>query len=169
MTVKKGWEGRFYEDFEVGDLYCHPLGRTITEADNIWFSLITMNTNPMHFDSEYASKSRFKKRLVNSGLSLAIVLGQTVTDLSQNVVANLGWDKITLPNPVFEGDTLHSESEILSKRESKSIPEAGIVSAKTRGFNQNNKLIIEYERTFMVYKRAHYPFARKVSTKQRKR
>jgi itaconyl-CoA hydratase len=160
MTIKKGWEGRFYEDFEVGDIYCHPLGRTVTEADNIWFSLLTMNTKPMHFDAEYAKKSRFRKRLVNSGLTLAIVLGQSVTDLSQNVVANLGWDKITLPNPVFEGDTLHSESQVLTKRESKSMPQAGIVSAQTRGFNQSDEMVIEYERTFMVYKRSHYPFAR---------
>ena len=160
MVVKSGWQGRFYEDFEVGDVYKHPLGRTITETDNIWFTLLTMNTNPMHFDREYAKKSQFKRCLINSGLTLAIVLGLSVGDLTQNAVANLGWDEVRLPNPLFDGDTLYAESEVLSKRESKSHPEAGIVTVKTRGRNQNGQTVIEYKRTFMVYKQADSPYVR---------
>lgn len=158
MIVKEGWQGRFFEDFEVGDLYKHQLGRTITETDNIWFTLLTMNTNPMHFDREYAKKSQFKRCIVNSGLTLAIVLGLSVQDLTQNAVANLGWDEVRLPNPLFDGDTLYAESEVLSTRESKSHPEAGIVEVKTRGYKQNGQTVIEYRRTFMVYKRAHSPY-----------
>jgi acyl dehydratase len=158
LVVKSGWRGRFYEDFEIGDVYKHPLGRTITETDNIWFTLLTMNTNPMHFDREYAKKSQFKRCLINSGLTLAIVLGLSVGDLTQNAVANLGWDEVRMPAPLFDGDTLYAESEVLSKRESKSHPEGGIVTVKTRGHNQKGQTVIEYKRTFMVYKRLHSPY-----------
>ncbi len=157
--VKPGWRGRFYEDFEVGDVYRHPLGRTVTETDNIWFTLLTMNTNPMHFDREYAKKSQFKRCLINSSLTLAIVLGLSVGDLTQNAVANLGWDEVRLPKPLFDGDTLYAESEVLSKRESKSHAEAGIVTVKTSGQNQKGETVIEFKRTFMVYKMAHSPYA----------
>ena len=105
MSVKEGWTGRFFEDFEVGDVYEHPLGRTITTADNIWFTLLTQNTAPIHFDHHYASQTEFGKPLINSCLTLALVTGQSVTDITQNVMANLGWDEVRLPNPVFEGDT----------------------------------------------------------------
>jgi acyl dehydratase len=114
--------GRYYEDFEVGDVYEHRPGRTISEADNTWFTLLTMNKHPLHFDAEYAKKSEFGKPLVNSALTLAMVAGMSVSDLSQKVIANLGWDKIRLTAPVFAGDTIYAESEILSKRESKSRP-----------------------------------------------
>ena len=107
--IKAGWTGRVYEDFEVGDVYRHPLGRTITQTDNIWFTLLTQNTAPLHFDAYYAAQTEFKKPLVNSALTIALVTGQTVTDISQNVFANLGWDEVRLPNPVFEGDTLYSQ------------------------------------------------------------
>jgi itaconyl-CoA hydratase len=157
MAVKKGWSGRVYEDFEIGDIYPHPLGRTVLAADNTWFTLLTMNTNPIHFDQNYASKTEFGKTLVNSCLTLAIVTGQSVTDLSQNVLANLAWDDIRLPNPVFEGDTIYAKSEVLEKRESKSRPNVGIVRVKTTGFNQNSAVVIEFNRTFMVYKRGHTP------------
>jgi len=157
MAVKKGWTGRVYEDFEVGDIYPHPLGRTVLAADNSWFTLLTMNTNPIHFDQNYASKTEFGKTLVNSCLTLAIVTGQSVTDLSQNVMANLAWDEIRLPNPVFEGDTIYARSEVLEKRESKSRPNVGIVRVKTTGVNQNGVVVIEFNRTFMVYKRGHTP------------
>ncbi len=156
MPVKPGWEGRFYEDFEVGDVYKHPLGRTLIEADNIWFTLLTMNTQPLHFDQEYAKKTQFGRNLINSCLTLAITVGQSVTDLTQNAVANLGWDEVRLPNPLFVGDTIYAESEVLSKRESKSHPEAGIVAVKTRGYNQKGDTVIEFKRTFMVYRRAHW-------------
>jgi len=157
MTIKPGWKGRLYEDFEVGDVYEHPLGRTVLAADNSWFSLLTMNTNPIHFDANYASKTEFGKPLVDSCLTLAIVTGQSVTDLSQNAPANLAWDEIRLPNPVFEGDTIYARSEVLSKRESKSRPNVGIVNVKMTGLNQLGTVVIEFKRTFMVYKHGHVP------------
>ena len=157
MAVRPGWTGRVYEDFEAGDVYEHPLGRTVLAADNTWFTLLTMNTNPVHFDENYASKTEFGKTLVNSCLTLAIVTGQSVTDLSQNAAANLAWDEIRLPNPVFEGDTIYSRSEVLEKRESKSRPNVGIVRVKTTGVNQHGAVVIEFKRTIMIYKRGHVP------------
>ena len=157
MALKKKWAGRFYEDFEVGDVYEHALGRTVLSADNTWFTLLTMNTQPLHFDHHYASKTGFGKPLVNSCLTLAIVTGQSVMDLSQNVFANLGWDEVRLPNPVYEGDTLYARSEILETRESRSRPSVGILRVKTTGVNQNGDVVIEFQRTFMVYKRGYAP------------
>lgn len=157
MTRKAGWTGRVFEDFEVGDVYEHPLGRTIVEADNIWFSCLTMNTNPIHVDGEYAAGTPFGRRLVNSCSTLALVTGQSVVDLTQNAVANLGWDDVRLPNPVFEGDTVYSRSEVLEARESKSRPYAGIVRVRTTGVNQRGETVIEFTRTFMVYRRGHVP------------
>ena len=160
MTTKQGWTGRVYEDFEVGDIYEHPLGRTILPTDNAWFTLVTQNTNPIHFDHMYASRTEFKRPLVNSCFTLSLVTGQSVTDVSQNVMANLGWDEIRLPNPVFEGDTIYSRSEVLEKRESKSRPNVGIVSVKSTGYNQEGKIVIEFKRTMMVYRRGHVPVSR---------
>ena len=157
MGIKKGWTGRVYEDFEAGDIYVHPLGRTILAADNMWFTLMTQNTNPIHFDQCYAAQTEFKRILVNSTFTLALVTGQSVTDLSQNVFANLGWDEIRLPHPVFEGDTIYSRSEVLEKREPRSRPDVGIVRVKTTGFNQDGTVVIEFKRTFMVYKRGKVP------------
>ncbi len=157
MAVKQGWTGRVFEDFEVGDVYEHPLGRTVLDADNIWFSCLTMNTNPIHFDGEYSSRTEFGKRLVNSCFTLALVTGQSVTDLTQNGVANLQWDEVRLPNPLFEGDTVYSKSEVIEARESKSRPNVGIVRVKTTGVKQDGTVIIEFFRTFMVYKRDHVP------------
>ena len=157
MAVKEGWTGRVFEDFAVGDVYEHPLGRTVIDADNIWFSGVTMNTNPIHFDGEYASRTEFGRRLMNSCFTLALVTGQSVTDLTQNAVANLGWDDVRLPNPLFEGDTVHSRSEVLETRESKSRPTVGIVRVRTTGLNQHGVPVIEFLRTFMVYKRGHVP------------
>ena len=157
MSIKPGWKGRLYEDFEVGDVYEHPLGRTVLAADNSWFTLLTMNTNPVHFAAHYSSKTEFGKPLVNSCFTLALVTGQSVIDLTLNGVANLAWDEIRLPNPVFEGDTIYSRSEVLEKRESKSRPNIGIVRVKTTGLNQDGTVVIEFKRTFMVYKRGHVP------------
>src|SRR5262245_54886536 len=157
MAVRPGWTGRVYEDFDAGDVYEHPLGRTLLAADNTWFTLLTMNTNPVHFDENYASKTEFGKTLVNSCLTLAIVTGQSVTDLSQHAAANLAWDEIRLPNPVFEGDTIYSRSELLEKRESKSRPNVGIIRVKTTGVNQHGTVVIEFKRTIMIYKRGHVP------------
>ncbi len=157
MAVKKGWTGRVYEDFEVGDVYEHPLGRTVLAADNVWFTLLTQNTNPVHFDHHFAAATEFGKPLVNSCLTLAIVTGQSVTDLSQNAMANLGWDDVRLPHPVFEGDTIYSRSEVLDMRESKSRPAVGLVRVKTTGVNQHGTPVLEFTRTFMVYKSGHVP------------
>jgi acyl dehydratase len=157
VTIKPGWTGRFYEDFEVGDVYRHPLGRTVIAADNVWFTLLTQNTNPLHFDRAYAANTEFKRPLVDSTFTLALVTGQSVSDISQNAMANLGWDEVRLPNPVFEGDTIYSRSEVLEKRESASRPSVGIVRFKTTGFNEHGTVVIEFKRTIMVYKREHAP------------
>ena len=157
MTVKDGWRGRFYEDFEVGDVYEHPLGRTVTTTDNIWFTLLTQNTAPVHFDHNYAAQTEFGKPLVDSTFTLALVTGQSVTDISQNVFANLGWDQVRLPAPVFEGDTIYSQSEVLEKRESSSRPNVGIVTVETTGYNQAGETVITFKRTIMVYRRGHAP------------
>ncbi|MDQ3911341.1 MAG: MaoC family dehydratase [Actinomycetota bacterium] len=157
MAVKEGWRGRFFEDFEIGDLYRHPLGRTVTATDNAWFTLLTQNTGPIHFDSFYASQTEFGEPLVDSTFTIALVTGQSVTDVSQNVFANLGWDEVRLPNPVFQGDTIYSQSEVLEKRESRSRHNVGIVTVKTTGFNQKGKVVISFKRTIMVYKKDHAP------------
>ena len=157
MVVKEGWRGRFFEDFEVGDIYEHPLGRTVTTTDNSWFTLLTQNTAAIHFDHYYASQTEFGKPLVDSTFTLALVTGQSVTDISQNVFANLGWDEVKLPAPVFEGDTIYSRSEVLEKRESRSRPDVGIVKVKTTGFNHEGTVVISFERTIMVYKKDYAP------------
>jgi itaconyl-CoA hydratase len=157
MTVKEGWRGRFFDDFEVGDVYEHPLGRTVTTTDNVWFTLLTQNTAAIHFDRHYAEQTEFGQPLVDSTFTLALVTGQSVIDVSQNVFANLGWDEVRLPAPVFEGDTIYSQSEVLEKRESKSRPGVGIVKVKTTGFNQDGEVVITFNRTIMVYKREHAP------------
>lgn len=147
--------GRYLEDFEVGDVYEHRPGRTITESDNIQFSLLTMNAHPMHCDANFASKSEFGQLLVNSGLSLAIVLGMTVNDVSGKAIANLGWKEIKLTAPVFCGDTLYAESEVLEVRESKSRPTQGIVTTRTRAFKQDGTPVMEFIRMSLIPKRGH--------------
>lgn len=156
MSVKAGWEGRYYEDFEVGDIYRCRLGRTLTEVDNTWFTLLTNNTNQIHFNTEYAKRTEYGRPLINSALTLAIVAGMGVADVSENGFA-LGWDEIKLPNPLFAGDTLYSESEVVEKRESKSRPQWGLVKVRTRGIQQDGKVVIDYVRTVMVWKRAYAP------------
>jgi itaconyl-CoA hydratase len=157
VAVREGWRGRFFEDFEVGDVYEHPLGRTVTTTDNAWFTLLTQNTAPIHFDHNYAAQTEFGRPLVDSTFTLALVTGQSVTDVSQNVFANLGWDEVRLPAPVFEGDTIYSRSEVLEKRESRSRPNVGIVVVRTTGYNQGGDTVIVFRRTVMVYKRDHAP------------
>jgi itaconyl-CoA hydratase len=157
MTSTGPVRGNFWEDFEVGIVYEHPLGRTITTADNIWFTLLTQNTAPIHFDHHYASHTEFGQPLVNSCLTLALVTGQSVVDISQNVMANLGWDEIRLPNPVYEDDTIYSRSEILEKRESKSRRNVGIIMVKTTGFNQHGVEVISFRRSALIYKRGQGP------------
>jgi acyl dehydratase len=145
--------GRYYEEFEVGDVYEHRPGRTISETDNTWFTLLTMNNHPLHFDAEYAAKSEFGRPLVNSCLTLSIVVGMSVSDVSYKAIGNLGWNDIKLPAPVYAGDTLYAESEVLAKRESQSRPTQGIVTVRTRGLNQDRNVVISYERTILVPKR----------------
>jgi acyl dehydratase len=157
MTYREGWQGRFYEDFEIGDVYRHPLGRTVLGTDNVWFTLLTQNTAPIHFDRHYAAQTEFGQPLVDSTFTLALVTGQSVTDISQNVLANLGWDEVRLPHPVFEGDTIYSESEVLHTRESSSRPHVGIATVQTTGYNQDGTVVITFKRTIMVYKRGHAP------------
>jgi acyl dehydratase len=157
MPMREGWRGRFFEDFAVGDVYQHALGRTVTTTDNLWFTLLTQNTAPIHFDHHYAARTEFGRPLVDSTFTLAVVTGQSVSDVSQNVFANLGWDDVRLPNPVFEGDTIYSQSEVLSARESKSRPTVGIVSVRTTGYNQDGVVVITFTRTMLVYKRGQAP------------
>lgn len=158
--MKPGWSGRFYEDFEIGDVYRHPLGRTVTSTDNAWFTLLTQNTAPIHFDHHYASQTEFGRPLVNSCFTLALVTGQSVTDISQNVMANLAWDEIRLPHPVFEGDTVYSESEVLDKRESASRKNVGVLTVATTGYNQSGEVVITFRRTLLVYRRGMAPAIR---------
>ena len=147
--------GRYFEDFEVGHVYEHRPGRTISEADNSWFTLLTMNQHPLHFDMAYAEKSEFGKPLVNSCLTLAIVTGMSVSDLSQKAIGNLGWDKVRLAAPVFNGDTIYAESEVLAMRESKSRPTQGIVTVKTIGKKADGTEFMSFERSMLIPKRGH--------------
>ena len=144
--------GRYYEDFKIGDIYEHRPGRTVSETDNTWFTLLTMNTHPMHFDAEYAKHSEFGRCIICSPLTVALMVGMSVTDVSQKAIANLGWTDIKMTFPLFAGDTLTAESEVLDKRESGSRPNAGIVTVKTSGFNQDGKLICTFQRTMLIAK-----------------
>ncbi|OGO74490.1 MAG: acyl dehydratase [Chloroflexi bacterium RIFCSPLOWO2_12_FULL_71_12] len=148
--------GRVFEDYVVGKVFRHPVGRTVTDTDNIWFTNITMNMNPVHFDAHYASQTEFKKPLVNSCFTLALVTGLSVVDID-HAFANLGWDEVRLPAPVFEGDTIYAQSEVLEARESRSRPSVGIVKLRTTGFKQDGTVVITFLRTVMVYRRGHVP------------
>ena len=147
--------GRYFEDFEIGDVYEHRPGRTITETDNTWFTLLTMNQHPLHFDKEYGAKTEFGKVLVNSCLTISLVTGMSVSDISQKTIANLGWDKVRLSGPVFVGDTLYAESQVLSKRESNSRPNQGIVSVETKGIKQDGSVVISFERSMLIPFKGH--------------
>lgn len=149
--------GLYWEDFEPGDVFEHRPGRTILDTDNVWFTLLGMNTQPVHFDAAYAAQTEWKKLLVDSTFTLAAVTGMSVRTVSAKVVANLGWDKVKCTHPVFAGDTLYAESTVLHKRESKSRPTQGIVTVFTRGLNQNGIEVISFERTMLIYRRGHSP------------
>ncbi len=140
---------RTYGELEVGAVYRSPYGRTVLEADNVWFTLLTMNTNPIHFDAEYAAASEWGRPLVDSTFTLALVTGLSVEDVSARGV-NLGWREVRLPAPVFAGDTLRAETEVLAKRESRSRPGYGIVTVRTRGLNQRGEVVVEFERSIML-------------------
>jgi len=147
------WRGRFFEDFEVGQRFRSRFGRTITETDNVWFTALTHNTNPVHFDAEFAASTRFGQRLVNSCFTLSLVVGLSVADTSENATANLEWHTVRLPSPVFHGDTIWVESEVLAARRSTSRPTVGIIEIRTRGVNQRTEVVCEFRRSFMVYSR----------------
>ena len=147
--------GRYFEDFEIDDVYEHRPGRTITESDNTWFTVLTMNQHPLHFDKEYGEKTEFGRVLVNSCLTISLVTGMSVSDISQKTIANLGWDKVRLSGPVFIGDTLYAESRVLSKRESNSRPNQGIVSVETTGIKQEGTKVISFERSMLIPFRGH--------------
>ena len=147
--------GRFYEDFVVGDIYEHRPGRTITETENTWFTLLTMNKHPLHFDAEYAKHSEFGRCLVASPFTVSLIVGMSVSDVSQKAIANLGWTDIKLTHPVFAGDTLYAESEVLAKRESKSRPTAGIVTVKTTAHKQGGTVVMEFTRQMLIPRRGH--------------
>lgn len=147
--------GRYYEDFEVGHIYEHRPGRTMTETDNIQYTLLTMNTHPLHFDAEYCRHTEFGKPLINSTFTLSVVAGMSVSDVSQKAIANLGWSDIKLTAPVFAGDTLYAESEVLEKRESKSRPTQGVVKVRTTGIKQDGTVFMSFERSVLVPKRGH--------------
>ena len=155
--VVPGWTGRVFEDFAVGEMYYHPFGRTVTETDNQWFTLLTQNVAKVHVDRNFAAGTEFGRTLVNSTFTLALVTGQSTIDLSMNVFANLGWDEVRLPHPVFEGDTIHSRSTVLSLRPSASRPSVGLVTVATDGFNSDGDIVIAFRRTFLVYRRGHVP------------
>ena len=147
--------GRYYEDFHVGDVYEHRPGRTLTEVDNTWFTLLTMNNHPLHFDARYGANSEFKRVLINSALTLSVVTGMSVSDVSYKAIGNLGWNDIRLTAPVFAGDTIYAESQVLQKRESKSRPQQGIVTVKTIGKKDDGTQFMSFERSILVPKRGH--------------
>ncbi|MCA1005497.1 MaoC family dehydratase [Rhodococcus hoagii] len=151
--------GLYYEDFVPGDVFEHRPGRTITDTDNIWMSLLTMNTQPVHFDTAYAARTEWGKLLVDSTLTVAILTGMSVRTVSAKVVANLGWDRVRVTAPVFAGDTLYAESRVLHKRESASRPTQGIVTVETTGRNQRGEVVMTFERTMLIYKRDGAPDA----------
>jgi itaconyl-CoA hydratase len=155
--VVPGWSGRLFEDFAVGEVYYHPFGKTVTEADNQLFTLMTQNVAKVHVDKFFSARTEFGKVLVNSTFTLALVTGQSTIDLSMNVFANLGWDEVRMPHPVFEGDTIYSRSKVLSIRESASRPAVGVVTVASEGFNQDGVVVLSFRRTFMVYRRGHLP------------
>jgi acyl dehydratase len=148
--VYAGDAGRTFDDFVVGEVIQHRPGRTISEADNTWFTLLTMNTHPLHFDADYAARSEFGKPLVNSCLTLAMVTGMSVSDVSQRAIANLGWSNVRLTAPVFVGDTIYAETEVLAKRPSQSRKGQGIVTVRTRGFKANGTVFMEFERSVLL-------------------
>jgi itaconyl-CoA hydratase len=147
----------YYEDFVVGDTFEHRPGRTITDTDNIWMTLLTMNTQPVHFDANYAAATEWKKLLVDSTLTISMLTGMSVRTVSAKVVANLGWDKVRATAPVFAGDTLYATSTVLSKRLSKSRPTQGIVTVQTAGTNQDGVVVMTFERTMLIYTREGSP------------
>ena len=146
--------GKYYEDLEVGARFKHSVGRTITEMDNVLFCALTMNSQPLHINEDYASKTQFGQRLVNGIFTMGLVVGLSVADVTEGtIVANVAYDKVAHPHPVYHGDTIYAETEVLEKRESKSNPDRGIVRLKQTGRNQHGVVVVELERTALFLKR----------------
>lgn len=146
--------GKYYEDLEVGEVIQHEIGRTLTETDNILFSSLTMNTQPLHLNEDFAAKTEFGRRLVNGIFTMGVVVGITVPDITAGtIVANLGYENVRHPQPMFHGDTLYVETEITAKRESNSRPECGLITMKHTGRNQHGEICIELTRTALFLKR----------------
>ena len=164
MGIKEGWTGRVYEDFEVGDIYSHPLGRTVITADNIWFTLLTQNTNPIHFDSRLRSQDGVRSSVGQLSVHVGVGRGDNRSSTSRRTSwPTSGGTRCACPTRSSKENTIYSRSEVLSKRASKSRPNVGIVTVKTTGFNQDGTVVIEYKRTFMVYKRGHVPETARVT------
>lgn len=146
--------GRYYDDLETGQVIRHTLGRTLTEADNVLFCSLTLNTQPLHINEDFASKTEFGRRIVNGLFTLGVVVGITVGELTEGtIIANLGYEQIAHPHPLFHGDTIYVETTIVAKRDSRSRPEAGIVTLKHVGRNQDGVVCIEVTRTALFLKR----------------
>ena len=150
-----GWQGRYFEDFRVGNVYKHPYGRTVTETDGVWITNVTMNLNPMHFNEPYAAETEFGQRLVNGLVVIALAVGMSVIDVSQNATANLGYDDVRHIAPVYHGDTIFAESEVVETRESESRTHVGIVTTALRAYNQDGEQVLSLRRTNMILKREH--------------
>lgn len=142
--------GLYFEEFEVGDVLEHRPGRTITEADNIWQSLVNLNISPLHIDTAYCEQTEWGRPLISSLVTFSIVNGMTVSSLSAKAIANLGWDKVRLIEPCFAGDTVYAESTVLSKRLSKTREHEGVVTCEVRGVKADGTLFLTCERTFLV-------------------
>jgi itaconyl-CoA hydratase len=142
--------GLYYDEFDVGDVIEHRPGRTVTAADNMWFSLLSLNAHPLHIDDVYAQQTEFGRPLVSSLVTLSIVGGLSTNGTSARAIANLGWEKISLTRPVFVGDTIYAESEVTAKRLSSSRPGTGIVTFSTRGLNQENVVFMTFTRSALI-------------------
>ena len=156
MDLQEGWSGRYLEDFEVGDIYKHPLGRTVTEADAIWLSGLSMSSNKLYFNEAYAKEAGFEGIVVSAAFTLALVTGMSVNDISQNGI-NLEWISIDTGEPLYIGETVYAQSEVVDVRSSKSKPGQGIVTVKTTGYTQSGKVVLELKRSILVYKKEAAP------------
>ena len=152
-------DGICFEDFEIGRIYAHGLGRTMIDADNVWFSLLTLGINQVHFNYDYAERTPFGKPIIASPFTLAVVTSLSAVDFGKTTVANLGWSEVELPKPVFVGDTIYARSKVITKRESKSKPHAGLIELRTEGFKQDGEIVITFGRKLMVYRKGHLPGA----------
>lgn len=164
--VQQPPDGLCFEDFAAGQIYKHRFGRTLTATDNSWFCLLTLGMNQVHFNDDYAARTPFGKAIMPSPLTLAVVTGLSTLDFGPNTMANLGWNEVTLPRPVFADDTIYARSKIIAARGSRSRPNVGIVEIQTEGFNQDGEIVMTFTRKIMVYRRGHTPAAHQPEVKE---